>query len=95
MTTPSLAGFGAWVMGRQWHRYRDDHVSLKGAREQVALVESKGISTLFVGSTFFSGIPWLNRVAFGLVNCALRAPFGAWSWRRGKSFLGAFMGGNK
>lgn len=92
MTTPNLAGVGARLMGRRWHGQRSDHVSLKNAREWVALVESHGFKTAYAGSTFFSGIPWLNRMPLGLINWALLLLFGAWRWQHGESFVGAFVG---
>jgi SAM-dependent methyltransferase len=95
ITTPNLGGFGAQVMGRHWHGHRDDHVSLKSARDWVALVESHGFKSVYAGSTFFSGIPWLNRMPLGLINWALLTLFGAWPWRRGESFVGAFVVGKE
>jgi SAM-dependent methyltransferase len=90
ITTPNLDGLGARLMGPKWHGYRDDHVSLKGNSAWVRLVEGHGFKARYVGSTFFSGLPILNRFPFGLVNWALLVIFGAARWRHGESFVGVF-----
>ena len=43
------------------------------------------------GSTFFSGVPWLNRLPLGLVNWSLLATLGALRWESGEAFVGAFV----
>ena len=89
-TTPNLKGFGAKLMGSKWHGYRDDHVSMKGASEWIDLLKSHGFLPVSVGSTFFSGIPWLNRLPLGLFNWTLLLVFGYAPWMRGESFVGIF-----
>ncbi len=89
-TTPNLSGLGARYMGPKWHGYRDDHVSLKSAADWVALLESNGYKTKYAGSTFFTGIPFMNRLPFGLFNWALLVVFGSLKWFKGESFVGVF-----
>jgi len=89
-TTPNLAGVGAKVMGSKWHGYRDDHVSMKDASQWVDLLKSHGFLPVSVGSTFFSGIPWLNRLPLGVFNWTLLLMFGYAPWMRGESFVGIF-----
>lgn len=91
ITTPNLDGIGARWMGQRWHGFRDDHVTLKGAKAWQDLIETQGFRTVYAGSTFFSGVPWLNRLPLGLVNWALLTGFGAWRWRQGEAFVGAFV----
>jgi SAM-dependent methyltransferase len=91
LTTPNLASVGARYMGPKWHGYRDDHVSLKSADQWTSLVESQGFRAVYSGSTFFSGIPWMNRMPLGLVNWGLLTVFGAWRWQQGESYVGAFV----
>jgi 2-polyprenyl-3-methyl-5-hydroxy-6-metoxy-1,4-benzoquinol methylase len=91
LTTPNLGGLGARVMKSRWHAYRDDHVSLKTVDQWTSLIEAQGFRTVYSGSTFFSGIPWLNRMPLGLINWSLLTAFGAWQWRQGESFVGAFV----
>lgn len=93
-TTPNLDGLGAQVMGGKWHGYRDDHVNLKGFTDWQILLESNGYSRVYCGSTFFSGIPILNRFPLGLLNWALLVVFGAARWERGESFVGIFKAEN-
>ncbi len=89
-TTPNLDGVGAKMMGSKWHGYRDDHVSMRGASEWVGLLKLHGFLPVSVGSTFFSGIPWLNRFPLGVFNWSLLLVFGYAPWMRGESFVGIF-----
>lgn len=89
-TTPNLSGFGAKYMGRKWHGYRDDHVSLKHAVDWVGLLEKHGFQTKYAGSTFFTGIPFMNKLPFGVINWALLIVFGSLTWFKGESFVGVF-----
>jgi len=89
-TTPNLAGAGAKVMGTKWHGYREDHVSMKSAKQWIDLLQEYGFSPVSVGSTFFSGIPWLNRFPLGVFNWALLLIFGYAPWMHGESFVGIF-----
>lgn len=91
VTTPNLDGWGARLMKNRWHGYRDDHVSLKGMAEWTGLIESYGFKRVFCGSTFFSGIPILNKLPLGVLNWGLLVLFGAWPWARGESFVGVFL----
>lgn len=90
MTTPNLSGLGARWMKEKWHGYRDDHVSLKGKDEWDILVVSHGFEPLYTGSTFFSGIPALNRAPMGILNWMLLAVFGSLRWSVGESYVGVF-----
>lgn len=90
VSTPNLNGLGARIMGKRWHGYRDDHVSLKGYNEWRALLERSGFATIYCGSTFFSGIPILNRFPLGIINWMLLAIFGTARWQHGESFVGIF-----
>ncbi len=89
-TTPNLTGYGARMMKEQWLGYREDHVSLKGYDDWVALLKETGFTPVYCGSTFFSGIPWFNRFPLGIVNWGLLFLFGSWKWRSGESFVGLF-----
>lgn len=90
MTTPNLGGIGARVMGKKWHGYRPDHVALKTFQEWIAFVEIHDFKKVYVGSTFFTGIPLLNRLPLGLFNWALLLTFGSIRWSLGESFVGVF-----
>lgn len=89
-TTPNLGGVGAKLMRSSWHGYRDDHVSMKSAYQWVDLLKRCGFVPVSVGSTFFSGIPWLNRFPLGVFNWTLLLFFGYAPWMRGESFVGIF-----
>lgn len=90
VTTPNLNGLGARLMGRNWHGHRDDHVSLKGMETWVKFIESQGFRTVYAGSTFFTGIPVMNKLPLGIVNWGLLYLFDSWRWKNGESFVGAF-----
>jgi SAM-dependent methyltransferase len=90
VTTPNLDGLGARMMGTRWHAYRPDHVSLKGVSSWMDLIEGQGFTPLYCGSTFFSGIPALNRFPLGILNWSLLVLLGAARWQRGEAFVGVF-----
>ena len=90
VTTPNLDGYGAKLLGDRWHGYRDDHVSLKGMNAWNELISSSGFECLYSGSTFFSGIPWANRLPLGILNWLLLFIFGSLRWNRGESYVGVF-----
>jgi SAM-dependent methyltransferase len=89
-TTPNLTGCGARLMKDEWHGYRDDHVSLKGYAEWISFLEQNGFTQVYCGTTFFSGIPLLNKLPLGMLNWTLLFLFGSLKWQYGESFLGVF-----
>jgi SAM-dependent methyltransferase len=90
VTTPNLTGLGARVMKERWHGYRDDHVSLKGMDEWNRLIVGHGFISLYSGSTFFSGVPLLNKLPLGIINWLLLFSFGSLRWSFGESYVGVF-----
>ncbi len=90
VTTPNLDGMGAKIMKEKWHGYREDHVSLKGAKEWEDLITNNGFEVKFSGSTFFTGIPLMNKLPLGLINWFFLVFFGAFRWKKGESFVGVF-----
>ena len=90
VTTPNLSGLGARWMKDKWHGYRDDHVSMKGKVEWDQLIASHGFSPLYSGSTFFSGLPVLNKLPLGIVNWLLLVVLGSLPWSAGESYVGVF-----
>ena len=90
VTTPNLDGYGAKIMKEKWHGYRKDHVSLKGAKEWEDLITSNGFEMKFSGSTFFSGIPLMNKLPLAPINWFFLVFFGAFRWKKGESFVGVF-----
>lgn len=90
LTSPNLGSISARVMGSKWHGFRPDHVSLKTFEQWITFLDKQGFEKVYVGSTFFSGIPLLNRFPLGLFNWALLFIFGSIRWSRGESFVGVF-----
>ncbi len=90
LTTPNLSGLGARFMKDKWTGYREDHVSLKGFDDWVLLLKENGFTPVYCGSTFFSGIPLMNKLPLGIANWMLLFLFGSMSWKHGESFLGVF-----
>lgn len=90
VTTPNLSGVGAQLMKHRWHGYRDDHVSLKHKDDWDVLIKSHGFKSLYSGSTFFSGVPILNRFPLGIINWLLLLAFGSLRWSSGESYVGVF-----
>lgn len=89
-TTPNLEGIGAKYMKNKWHGYRADHVSLKSYTEWKAFVEQNGFTSIYCGSTFFTGIPIFNKLPLGLINWGLLFTLGSIRWKHGESFIGIF-----
>jgi len=94
-TTPNLGCYSARVMKDKWHGYREDHVSLKTNDEWVSLALENGFDELYSGSTFFTGIPLLNKLPFGIINWTLLLFIGSMRWKQGESFIGVFKNSNK
>ena len=90
LTTPNLESLSARFMKNNWHGYRSDHVSLKSYTDWKAQIEKNGFTSLYCGSTFFTGIPIFNKLPFGLINWALLFSFGSLRWKHGESFIGVF-----
>ncbi len=90
ITTPNLGCVAKMVMKEKWHGFRDDHVSLKTAQEWKAQMVSAGLTPLYCGTTFFSGIPVLNRAPLGVLNWSLLLGFGSLPWSGGEAFVGVF-----
>jgi hypothetical protein len=65
-------------------------VSLKGVSSWMGLIKGQGFTPLYCGSTFFTGIPILNRFPLGILNWSLLVGFGAARWRLGEAFVGIF-----
>jgi SAM-dependent methyltransferase len=90
VTTPNLSGLGARWTREKWHGYRDDHVSLMGKDDWDRLIVSHGFESLYTGSTFFSGVPVLNKLPLGIINWLLLVAFGSLRWSAGESYVGVF-----
>lgn len=89
-TTPNPGSYSARVMKDKWHAYCKDHVSLKGFSEWKSIVEKIGLTPVYCGSTFFTGIPVLNKFPLGLINWGLLFLIGSMEWKHGESFIGIF-----
>jgi len=90
VTSPNIDGYGARFMGERWHGYRHDHVTLKGVNEWTRLISENGFQTLYSGSTFLSGIPFLNKFPLGVFNWTLLVVFGCLRWNVGEAYVGVF-----
>ena len=90
ITTPNLDGLGASLMKGSWSGYREDHVNLKGCDDWVSDIKDQGFEILYSGSTFFSGIPILNKIPLGIFNWVLLFIFGSLKWGKGESFVCVF-----
>lgn len=89
-TSPNLSGCGAKVMKKNWHGYRDDHVSMMEFNNWEPFLGKNGFCPVYCGSTFFSGIPFLNRFPMGVLNWGLLYFLGSMRWKYGESFVGVF-----
>jgi len=89
-TTPNPNSCSARLLKNRWHGYRDDHVSLKNFCEWGPFLEKSGFISVYCGSTFFTGIPVLNKFPMGLINWGLLFFIGSMKWKYGESFVGIF-----
>ncbi|MEW6089169.1 MAG: class I SAM-dependent methyltransferase [bacterium] len=89
-TTPNLSSYSARVMKGKWHAHREDHVSLKKFSEWKSFVEKNRFTSIYCGSTFFTGIPVLNKFPLGIINWGLLFLIGNMRWKYGESFMGIF-----
>lgn len=89
-TTPNPEGLGARLMKDKWHGYREDHVSMKGVNEWRLEVEKCGLSPVYCGTTFFTGLPVMNKLPLGLINWGLLFTLGSLKWKHGEAFIGIF-----
>lgn len=87
MTTPNLDSLGARLLKERWHGFREDHVSLKTFDQWRDVLQSAGFNPIYCGSTFFSGIPILNRPPLGIINWMLLVLFSSAPWKHGESFI--------
>lgn len=89
-TTPNLGCLSDIVMKKKWHGYRIDHVSLKSRKDWDKLLFQNNFKKLYSGSTFFSGIPILNKFPLGIFNWFLLFFIGSLNWSKGESYIGVF-----
>ncbi len=89
-TTPNLGCVSEKVMKEKWHGYREDHVALKNCQQWDDLLKENGFKKVYSGSTFFTGIPLLNKLPLGVFNWALLYFIGSMSWQKGESYVGVF-----
>ena len=93
-TTPNLGCLSERILKEKWHGYREDHVSLKTRNEWDKLLTSMGYNKIYSGSTFFSGIPMLNKIPLGVLNWFLLYCVGSLPWSKGESYIGVFSKNN-
>jgi len=89
-TTPNLGCISCRFMKEKWHGYRNDHVSLKSRTEWDEFLVQRGFTKLYSGSTFFTGIPLLNKFPLGVFNWLLLFFIGSLPWSGGESYIGIF-----
>lgn len=87
VATPNPTGIGASVMGRDWHGWRDDHVSLHAPDFWRMGLEQRGFRILKEGTTGLSGIPLLRTLPIALIQWIPLFIFGFFAWRRGESYV--------
>lgn len=89
-TTPNSGCISAKIMKDKWHGFREDHVSLKEFDEWRSFIDENGFTSIYCGSTFFSGIPVLNKFPLGIINWSFLYLIGSMKWKYGESFIGVY-----
>ena len=90
LTTPNLDSVAHKTLGAKWHGHRKDHVNLYKFEEFSSALAQQGFQTLYQGSTFFSGVPVLNKLPAGIINWALLYAFGSLPWKHGEAIVGVY-----
>jgi 2-polyprenyl-3-methyl-5-hydroxy-6-metoxy-1,4-benzoquinol methylase len=89
-TTPNLDCLAKRLLGVKWHGFHHDHVSLKSRKEWDQFMTDNGFEIIYSGTTFFSGIPVLNKFPLGIFNWMLLYFLGSMRWNLGESYVGVF-----
>jgi ubiquinone/menaquinone biosynthesis C-methylase UbiE len=87
LSTPNPTGVPANMLGKKWHGYRDDHISLQNPGQWRNLLFKTGYKILDDGTTLLSGFKILQRLPFALINWIPMAIFGYFPWYKGESYM--------
>ena len=87
LATPHTQSLVARVMGRRWIGYRDDHISLRSAKQWQRALEENGFTILTQGTTFFRGIPVVGQFPLGIPLLLLQIFIGWLPWQLGASYM--------
>jgi 2-polyprenyl-3-methyl-5-hydroxy-6-metoxy-1,4-benzoquinol methylase len=87
LSTPNPTGVPAKMLGKKWHGYRDDHISLQNPGQWRNLLFKAGYKILDDGTTLLSGFKILQRLPFALINWIPMAIFGYFPWYKGESYM--------
>lgn len=90
VTTPNLNCYSHRILGKNWHGFREDHVSLKSRKEWDNFIIEKGFTRIYSGSTFFTGLKIFQRFPLNLINIFLLITIGSLQWNNGESYVGVF-----
>jgi 2-polyprenyl-3-methyl-5-hydroxy-6-metoxy-1,4-benzoquinol methylase len=87
VATPNPVGVCARVMGRAWHGYYPDHISLKPPADWRLLIKDAGFEPLLERTTGLTGLPAFRRFPLAVLNWTALASFGAFPWRHGEAYI--------
>ena len=90
LTTPNLDSTARRLLNGAWHGFRSDHVNLYQFDRLPHEAKLHGFETIYQGSTFFSGIPILNKLPMGILNWSLLYTFGSLPWKYGEAIVGVY-----
>jgi len=87
LSTPNPLGCAARLLGRGWHGFHYQHVSLKAPQEWRGELHLSGFDVLDDGTTLFNGVPIVGRLPIRLPFQVLQALFGYFPWQKGESYM--------
>ena len=87
IATPNPNCITAQTLGRNWHGYRSDHISLKTPDQWRKIMERAHFKILDDGTTGLTGFKVLQKLPFALINWIPLAMFGYFKWYKGESYM--------
>lgn len=88
IATPNSNGVGARVMKEKWQGFADPtHVALNKPSFWRSVLADSGFAISRDGTTGLTGIPWLNRMPFGLIHWVPTFFFGFFPWKLGEAYI--------
>jgi len=87
ITTPNRNCVAYKIYGSDWNGIRDDHVSLMDLCELRLLLEERGFKIIYEATTFFSGVKFMRKLPFRIINDTLLVIFGSIRWSYGEASI--------
>lgn len=87
LATPNTKSLAARMTGTRWIGFREDHISLRSAKQWQQALEENGFIILSQGTTFFRGIPIIGQFPIELPFLLMQSFVGWLPWQSGASYM--------